>query len=695
MKENLRPSSFSPLAPKRRFSALGLAALTCCASWLAVSPASAAEVLTQHNDQWRTGANTSEASLTPANVNANQFGKLFSYPVDGYVYAQPLYVQNLSISGGTHNVVYVATMENSVYAFDADRNTVYWRITFNGGNITPVPIVDITGNNNLNIHGNVGILSTPVIDRASNTLYVLARTKDRGNSTYQQKLHALDLQTGAEKLGGPVTITAPGFDSKLQAQRPALGLYNGNIYIAWGSHEDIGPYHGWVMAYNATTLAQVAVFNTTPGGNDGAIWQAGQGPSFDAEGNVYVMTGNGDWNGTNRFGTSFIKLSPRLQVLDWFTPDDYAQQNARDDDLGAAGALLLPTAAGYPQTQYLIGGGKQGRFFLLDKNNGMGRMTAGNRGARQIWQAIQTTACSHHIHGSPLYWNSAAQGQVIYVWGENDVGKAFKFNGTTFTTTPFSTTAVKSPTTGCGMPGAMLSLSANGNRNGIIWANCVFTGDAIHNIVPGVLRAFDADNLGVELWNSRMNQTRDNIGNFAKYVSPTVANGKVYMATFSNTVNVYGAITPGNPGNPGNPGTPLANGTYSVLNRASGKMLDNLGATADGALVGQWTDGSSNNQRWVVSNIGGSNYKLACVTGNKRLDNLGHTTEGGTVGQWADGGSANQRWTITPLGGGFYKIINVATGKSLDTGGSTANGGAMQLRTDNGSNAQQWQFVAP
>lgn len=688
MKANSRLSVPSSLVTPRQRRSCRRAAVACTLSAILGSVSSAVEVLTQHNDQWRTGANTSEASLTPANVNVNQFGKLFSYTVDGQVYAQPLYVENLAIGGGTHNVVYVATMEDSVYAFDADRNFTYWQMKFTSGTITPVPIVDITGNNNLNIHGNVGILSTPVIDRATNTIYVLARTKDTRTTTYRQTLHALDIRTGAEKLGGPVVVTAPGFDSKLQNQRPALGLANGNIYIAWGSHEDIGPYHGWVMAYNATTLAQVAVFNTTPGGNDGAIWQAGQGPSFDAAGNVYVMTGNGDWNGTTRFGTSFIKLSPSLQVLDWFTPADFAQENARDDDLGSAGALLLPSGAGYPETQYVIGGGKQGRVFVLDKNNGMGRMSANDQGAHQIWQAVQTNACSHHIHGSPVYWNSATQGQVIYLWGENDVGKGFKFNGSTFTTTPFSTTSVKSPTTGCGMPGAMISLSANGNRNGIVWANCVFTGDAIHNTVPGILRAFDANNLRVELWNSRMNQARDDSGNFAKYTSPTVANGKVYMASFSNVVNVYGAITGGSTGQ-------LANGTYSVLNRASGKMLDNLGATTDGALVGQWTDGSSNNQRWIVTNIGGSNYKLACVTGGKVLDNLGHTTEGGTVGQWTSGGSTNQQWTITSLGGGFYRIINVATGKSLDTGGATANGGAMQLRTSSGGTTQQWQFVAP
>lgn len=650
----------------------------------------AAEVLTQHNDQWRSGATLSETVLSPSSVSATTFGKLFSYAVDGSVYAQPLIVQNLAIGGGTHNVVYVATMEDTVYAFDADKNTTYWQVKLTGGTMVPIPITDMTGNNNLNIHGNVGILSTPVIDRTSGTIYILARTKDTSNNTYHQRLHALNLSTGAEKFGGPVEVTTSGFNSKMQSQRTALGFANGNIYLAWASHEDFGPYHGYVMAYSATTLQQVAVFNTTASGNMGGIWQAGQGPSIDEAGNVYYMTGNGDWNGTTNFGMTFLKLSPTLRLLDWFTEADFASENASDDDLGAAGVLLVPTAAGYPATQYAVGGGKQGRIFVLDKNNGLGHMTAGDTGAHQQFQAIQTASCSHHIHGSPIYWNSAAQGRMIYVWGENDVAKGFKFNGSTFATSPFTTTTMKSPSIGCGMPGSMLSLSANGGSGGIIWANCVFSGDALHNTVPGILRAFDANNLGVELWNSRINQTRDDIGNFAKFVPPTVANGKVYMASFSNLVHVFGPVSGGPTG-----GGPVANGTYSLRNRSTGSMLDNLGATTDGALVGQWTDNPSPNQNWVLTNVGGSVYTLTCVTGGKLLDSLGHTTDGSTIGQWSNSGSPNQRWTISSLGGGFFKLTNVASGKCLDTGGQTANGSTMQLWFSNSSFNQQWQIVAP
>lgn len=697
MKVSDRPS-VSP-SPTRRFpSALtglttfivGLTAL------FLASPARAIDVLTQHNDQFRSGSNLRESTLTAAKVNVNGFGKLFSYSVDGQVYAQPLYVENLSISGSTHNVVYVATMEDSVYAFDADKNTTYWQVKFTGGNIVPVPITDITHNNNLNIHGNVGILSTPVIDRNSNTLYVLARTKNTSNNSYHHTLHALDLATGAEKFGGPAAVTASGFDARLQSQRPALGLSKGNIYLCFGSHEDIGPYHGWMMAYSASTLKQVAVFNTTPGGNDGAVWQSGQGPSFDADGNVYVITGNGDWNGTSRFGSSFIKLSANLRLLDYFTPADYQNENARDNDLGASGALLLPGSGGYPSTQYVIGGGKIGRLFVLDKND-LGQHTSNDSGAHQNWQVVQTSACSHHLHSSAIYWNSSSKGQLIYLWGENDVGKAFKFNGSTFGTSPAMATSVKSPQIGCGMPGGFLSISASGGSNGILWANCVFSGDALHNIVPGVLRAFNADNLDQELWNSEQNASRDDIGNFAKYVAPTISNGKVYMATFSNRVNVYGLLgTPSGGGGGGGGATgKVANGTYSIRNRASGKLLDNLGVSNNADPVGQWSDSNSNNQKWVVANIGGENYKISCVTGGKFLDDVARTAEDSAVGQWASSGSTNQQWTVSDLGGGFYKITNVANGKCLDTNGATGNGGAIVMSSSTGNTTQQWQFVAP
>ncbi|MGO8765838.1 MAG: PQQ-binding-like beta-propeller repeat protein, partial [Limisphaerales bacterium] len=282
------------------------AILTLLAVMLSASlPANAVDVLTDMNDNNRTGANTSETILNTTNVNVNEFGKLWSYSADGAVYAQPLYVSGLSIASRKHNVIFVATMEDSVYAFDADTNSTFWHVNFTGGNITPVPVADITGNNELNIVGDVGIESTPVIDRNSSTIYLLARTKDTDAGTYIQKLHALDLATGAEKFDGPVTITNAGFDPEVENQRAGLALANGKIIIAWASHEDIGRYHGWVMDYNASTLHLVSAFDDTPTGHEGGIWQQGRAPAVDSSGNIYFITGNGSWDGMTNFGESF------------------------------------------------------------------------------------------------------------------------------------------------------------------------------------------------------------------------------------------------------------------------------------------------------------------------------------------------------------------------------------------------------
>lgn len=670
------------------------AALAFCLLACLTLPPSAwpADVLTQHNDQFRTGANLNETALTTANVNSTQFGKLYSYAVDGYVFAQPLVVSGLNIAGGQHNVLFVATMEDSVYAFDADVNQTYWRKQFTGGNITPVPIADVVGSSNLNIHGDVGIVSTPVIDRASSTIYVLARTKDTSNSTYLQTLHALDLATGNEKFGGPVNITASGFNAKLQNQRPGLGLFNGKVYICWGSHEDKNPYHGYVISFDATTLAQKDFFNTTPGGSEAAIWQAGQAPAFDGNGNLYLTTGNGDWNGTTQWGETCLKLSPTLGVLDWFTPSNYASLNSGDTDFGAAGCLLLPGATGYPSTSYVVTGGKEGKLFVLDKGAGMGHVTSDNTGAHQVWQAIQTSQCSHHIHGTPIYWNSASQGQLMYAWGENDVGKAFKFDGANFNTTPVMKTAVTSPTTGCGMPGSILSLSANGNANGIVWASCVYTGDAIHDIVPGVLRAFDANNLGKELWNSYQNKSRDNLGNLAKYVPPTVANGKVYMATFSNAVCVYGAL--------GAVAPPLADGTYKIISRNSGLAVGvKDGSTANSVPTQQQTYTGASSQQWAVSSIGGGAYKIIGVGSGKSLDVSGESKANGALIAIYPYGStkANQQWVIEPTTtSGYFTVRGVQSGLLLDVIGVSAqpNIGVQQWQA-NGGNNQQWSFQAP
>ncbi len=541
-----RQSSRLPLKA-HRFSLSALLLLTALPGWGQVN------ILTQHNDAGRSGANLSETVLTPANVNVNSFGKLFSVPVDGHVYAQILYVSGLTIGGGKHNVFFAATEHNSVYAYDADTGSLYWQVNLG----LSVPSSDI---NTPNMPVEIGITSTPVIDPATETLYCVAATKESGSYLY--RLHALDLGTGIEKLGGPTLIQASvsgtgdasvngvvTLDPVKHNNRPALLLANGTIYMAFASHEDYNPYHGWVLAYNAATLQQTGVFNVTPNGGRGGIWQAGQGLTSDGSGNVYLMTGNGTTSapsGGSDYGEAFLKMSlsgSTLGVSDWFIPNNYDSLNAYDNDLGASGVL------GIPGTNLIVGGGKEGKLYLIDTAN-MGHYNSGADPILQEFQAVHSRGSSGHLHGGPVYWNGPA-GPHIYLWGENDYARAFPFYPATGTSSAyFGTTASSvgsnySPavTSVYGMPGGFLSLSANGAQNGIIWATTPYDGDAVHAVVNGIFRAYDATDLSKELWNSRQIPSRDDGGLFAKYNAPTIANGKVYLPTFSHQVCVYGLLS--------------------------------------------------------------------------------------------------------------------------------------------------------
>jgi outer membrane protein assembly factor BamB len=512
---------------------------------LTPSPAHAqVSVTTHHNDVGRTGQNLNETTLTTSNVNVNQFGKLFSCPVDGYIYAQPLYVAQVTISSTTHNVVYVATENNSVYAFDADSGTQLWHVNLG----TPVPSTDIASTYK-DLTPVIGITGTPVIDPGSSTLYLVAKTKDTSNSTYHQNLHALDITTGVEKPGSPVEITASvsgngsgssggtvAFQPLYQLNRPGLLLLNGEIYIAFGSHGDIGPYHGWVLAYNASTLAQTAVFNTTPNGSEGAIWQGGQGLVADVA-NIYFMTGNGTFNasaGGTDYGDSVVKLATLsgLSVSDYFTPDNQGALNQSDLDLGSGGPILLP------QTTSIVGGGKDGILRLIDTASMGGYNSSFNADVQEF------QATSGIIMIGPVYWNSPSNGPVLYLWGPGDHLKAFEFLNGSFQTTPISQSSMTSPSGNSNAAALSLSANASTSGTGIVWASVSYSGDSNQQTVPGILRAFDATNLSTELWDSKQNVARDDVGNYAKFAPPTIANGKVYLATFSNQLLVYGLLPP-------------------------------------------------------------------------------------------------------------------------------------------------------
>ena len=549
-------------------------ALLCGAALLSgVAPTQAqtpVNVLTRCYNNQRTGFNANETKLTPANVNSGQFGLLFSRPVDGEVYAQPLYASGIVVNGVTRNVLFVATMRNSVYAFDADDPTAtapLWKTSYNqtvdGINPVAVPTSSIPttdlpfacGGNYKDISLEVGVLSTPVIDQSTGTLYLIARTKEVGGAagTYAQRLHAISIYTGQDRIP-PVVIQASfpkksggsvNFDPLVQNQRGALLLDHGSIYATWASHCDGGDYHGWVMRFDATTMALKNSWCSTPDGYAGGIWQSGQGPSADAAGNIYIVVGNGDnsiKSGGTGYGNALVKLtpsaaSPYFTVADWFMPYNTDALNGGDLD-SACGAALVPGSSG---KTYAVMGGKDGWAYFCDTAN-LGKYNPNNAGSPQNDNQIAGSfqVANAHLHGSsPVYTGPA--GTFIYLWGEYSSLKAFKFNGTTYTSTPSSKTTFNAPN---GMPGGMMTVSSNGAtaKTGIVWANLPWTGDANQAVVPGVLRAFDATDMTKELWNSHQSVARDDFGNYAKYCPPVITNGKVYMATFSNQVVAYGIL---------------------------------------------------------------------------------------------------------------------------------------------------------
>jgi outer membrane protein assembly factor BamB len=482
-----------------------------------ISSLAQVDVLTQHNDNFRTGVNSRETTLTPADVNRTQFGMLFKRVVDDQLYTQPLVVTGVVVGGGTRDLVYVTTVNNSVYAFDAndaEASLPVWHVNFG----MPADLHS-TDFGCLDINGKMGIIGTPVIDKAHGVLYVVALTRagaPAGPLTgFTQRLHALDLATGADLPESPVMIKAAGFNALMQNQRPALMLANGMVYVGYASHCDKDPYHGFLIAYDATTLARVSVLNTSPTGSEASIWQSGQGPAADTDGNVYVVTGNGSWDGVRNFSESFMKLTPHLKLLDWFTPTNHFALDKRDNDLDSSGATLIPG------THLVVGGGKQGVLYTLDTRN------LGHLGDEHAVQHFQATAS--HLH-SLVFWHSAKNGDLLYVWGQKDKAKVYKFQENRFGETPLMMRDIPNE----GHPGAMLSLSANGDKDGILWAAIHATGDSWHESRPGVLHAYDADDIRHELWNSLQNPSRDDCGEYSKMAPPTIVNGRVYLASFGS-----------------------------------------------------------------------------------------------------------------------------------------------------------------
>jgi hypothetical protein len=542
-------------------------------------------VLQRGYDAEVSGATLSETTLNTSNVVPGSFGLVFKLSVDDNIMAQPLYVPNVMIKGTARNVVYVATMRDTLYAFDADRaGSPLWTrnlATFEGA--TPVPIAQFAYSGSNNIIGNLGILSTPVIDLSTNTLYAVACTLE--NNTLVYRLHAVDITTGVPRSGSGVVISGTygtvTFDARNQSQRTSLVLSGNKVVFGFGALERESTAHlysGWVMAYDKNTLEQTGLFATVTRGNGGGgVWQSGRPPAVGGLGYVYVITGNAygaGYDGVHNFSESVLRLDPAhgLKLVDWFTPSNWLTLDDQDLDLTSSGPMVVPG------TSLVVGGGKTGVLYVLNTATGLGKNTASDRGALQ---KIQITA--GHLHGGPVYWQRATAngGPLMYDWGSGDALKAFRFNGATFATTPSATGSV-----GSTWPGGILTLSADRDKpgSGVLWATIATGG--------GELYAFDAGNVAKELWNSKMNATRDSFGNFAKFVPPLVANGRVYVATFSAQMAVYGLLRPTVTSVSPNEG-PTAGGiavTITGSNFASGATVAFGGAAATSVVVASATE---------------------------------------------------------------------------------------------------------
>jgi hypothetical protein len=497
---------------------------------------------TAQYDNARTGAYLNEKTLTPQNVNQRQFGRLFTLKVDGDIYAQPLFLASVPIPGrGRHDVVLIATEHDSVYAFDAygKPSTPLWHVSFVKDGATTVPARDVSCPFT---QPEVGITSTPVIDAKSGTLYVLARTKKSGSRVDEQDhqhLHALSVTSGAEKFGGPVEIHASvqgsgagskngavAFEPLRENPRAALLLSNGMVYLTWGSSCDVGPYHGWVMAYDARSLKQRAVFNTSPDADDSGIWASDTGPAADRAGNIFVATGNGSFDLASEgkdYGDTLLKLrldGQNLKPVDYFTPFNARELDEKDHDLGSGGPMLLPDQSG-PHPHLAVIGGKGPMIYVVDRDR-LGHFHPGSNS-----HAVQTISTSRGIYGSMAYWN-----HNVYVLSDHDSLRDFEVKDGKFIFKATSSFKLEDHA-------ATPTVSANGNKDGIVWV--LSSKGWASPDRRAVLYASDASNISHLLYTSNQNADRDHAGYALRFNVPTIMNGHVYVGA-KGEVDVYGLL---------------------------------------------------------------------------------------------------------------------------------------------------------
>ena len=582
-------------------------------------------VVTQHNNLSRTGWNNTEAILNTKNVHGGSFGKLYTRAVDDQLYAQLLLMNNVMLPGkGTRNLLFAATVNNSVYAFDADSANVtipYWQVNLTAPVLRPVKNTDETGacgGGYRDFSGNMGIVGTPVIDSLTNTLYVVARSVAANVTGFVQYLHALDITTGLEKANSPVLIMpqVPGtgagsvggvitFDPQKQNQRSGLLLLNGIVYITYAAHCDWGPYHGWVIGYDKTTLQQKNVYNSTPNGYNGGIWMSGAAPSADDAGNIYVAVGNGtvgqggNVSDTRARSESAIKLTPSgtgFTIPTFFTPNNYPTLENGDLDFGVTEMMLIPN------TNQVMTACKDGKIYVMDRDN----MGGYNAGSNNVLQTIDL-GTNAHLRSSFAYYKGA-QKEYIYTWSENTLLKAFPYSRilNQLDVANVINSGVQGPV---GNNGAVLSVSSDGSvdSTAVLWTSFAANGDANQSVRPGILHAFDAGDVTKELWNSSQDAA-DDPGNYAKFNCITVANGKVYLPTFSNQIVVFGL-------------TGSAADTCNSLNIALNKpavassienATNNAAAAFDGNPGTRWASAQQVDPQYIYVDLG-TRYDLCRV----------------------------------------------------------------------------------
>ncbi len=609
-------------------------------------------------------------------------GKLFTVAMDGKVDAEPLYVDRIYLNKAYRDVVYTATEHDSVYAIDAANGRVLWHVSLLPSGETPSDDRSCD-----QVTPEIGITSTPVIDLSAGshgTIYLVAMSKD-GNGHYYQRLHALDITTGAEEFGGPevVQATYPGtgansskgqvvFDPGQYKSRPGLLLLNGVIYTSWGSHCDINPYTGWIIGYDQHTLKQTSVFNFAPNGSEAALWNSGGGPAVDSNGYIYASVANGTFDTTltaqgfpvhGDYGNAFVKLAlenGKLTPVDYWTMYDSDSESRSDTDLGSGGIMVLPDLKDSSGTVHhlAVGGGKDGNLYLVNRDN-MGKYDSSSDGT--IYQQL-SGALPGGIWGNPAYFNNA-----VYFGSVSAPISAFTITNARL--------ALSSQTShSFGYPGTTPSISANGSANAILWA--------VENASTAVLHAYDPENLAIEYYDSSQAASgRDHFGVGNKYVVPTIANGQVFVGT-TNSVVAFGLL----------PHLPLANGTYTIASQLTTLVLEDPNAsTTAGTQIEQGTSIGTTDQKWVFTAAGSGYYTIKnAASGLYLADPGGSKTQGTKLEQLTGDGSAAQLWSLTASGSG-YVIWNKASGLVIDeTDYSLGQGKVMQVWGASGNSNQTW-----